>query len=301
MADGAERILVIRQGGLGDFVQALGAIAAIRKHHADAQITLLAAQAYVDAAQRSRYVNDIVVDTRKSFFDLPAFLKLYRALNAHVFTHVYDLRAERGGNYLQLLKHKPQNIVRLGSIGTAMHILDRYRDMLVPLGMKVDMPNVSWMVSDTSFFSLKKPYVLLVPGSSPAHPERRWPAMRYGALGLKLMREGYDVAVIGTNDEHEAIARVVKSCPGIHDLSGRTSVYDIATLARNAAGAVGNDSGPVHLIALCNCPVIALFSSTSDAALDAPRGDAVTVIQSDTITDISVDDVYKNLKLREGA
>ncbi|MDE1151775.1 MAG: glycosyltransferase family 9 protein [Micavibrio sp.] len=298
MAQGS--ILVIKQGSVSDFTLALGAMAAIRRHHAGAHITLLTGQAYVDAAQRSGYFNSIIVDARTGIFDVAGLLRLYRALHAAPFTHVYDLRAGQGNrSYLRLLKRQPDNIVRMDGIQSDRHISDRYSDLLRPLGMAVNLPDLSWMASDISFFGLETPYVLLVPGSSPVQPEKRWPAMRYGALGLKLLREGYDVAVLGTSAEHDVIARVVKSCPGIHDLSGRTSLYDIATLARGAAAAVGNDAGPTHIIALSNCPVIALFSAASDPALGAPRGDAVTVIQADDLADISVDDVYKNLKPRQ--
>jgi ADP-heptose:LPS heptosyltransferase len=141
--------------------------------------------------------------------------------------------------------------------------------------------------------------VLLIPGSAPQHPQKRWPALKYGALGLKLQREGYDIALLGTSAEHEAIARIMKSCPGAHDLSGRTSLYDIATLARGASGAVGNDTGPTHLIALSGCPTVALFSGGTDPAKSAPVGAAVTVIQSEPIDDISLEDVMKNFHPRK--
>ncbi|HZT52668.1 MAG TPA: ADP-heptose--LPS heptosyltransferase, partial [Stellaceae bacterium] len=40
------RILVIKLGALGDFVQAMGPAAAIRAHHPRAEITLLTAAPY---------------------------------------------------------------------------------------------------------------------------------------------------------------------------------------------------------------------------------------------------------------
>ena len=41
-----QRILVIRLGALGNIVQSLGPVAAIRAHHADAEITLLTLKPY---------------------------------------------------------------------------------------------------------------------------------------------------------------------------------------------------------------------------------------------------------------
>ncbi|MDP7425565.1 MAG: ADP-heptose--LPS heptosyltransferase, partial [Rhodospirillales bacterium] len=43
-----KKILVIKLGALGDFVQAAGPFAAIRRHHQDAEITLLTAPAFAE-------------------------------------------------------------------------------------------------------------------------------------------------------------------------------------------------------------------------------------------------------------
>ena len=305
-----EKILVIKLSALGDFILAMGAMEAIRKHHPEAHITLLTTRPFVDMAQRSRYFDAIEVDTRPAFYDLPAWLKLARFFNRGKFTRVYDLQLnDRTKFCYRLFLKKPEwsGVVKGAKLFYAnpqwrqMHAFARHKTMLAELSITVKIPDLSWMTVDVSLLGLKKPYVLLVPGSAPTWPEKRWPAIKYGALGLKLMRMGYDVAVLGTAAEQEVIDRVVKSCPGIHDLCGKTSFYDIATLARGAAGAFGNDTGPTHLIAMSGCPTMALFSRASHPELSAPVGDAVTVIQSDTLDDVSVDDVMKNFKPREEA
>ncbi len=43
-----ERILVIKHGALGDFLLATGAFQAIRRHHANAEITLLTTRPYAE-------------------------------------------------------------------------------------------------------------------------------------------------------------------------------------------------------------------------------------------------------------
>lgn len=302
-----ERILVIKLSAMGDFLLALGAMAAIRAHHKEAHITLLTTRLFVDMAQRSGYFDEIVVDTRPPAYDLRAWFKLWRFFNRSGFSRVYDLQMNgRTSRYYRLFGKKPawSGVVKGSPLFYAnpewrdMHAFYRHREVLKVAGIDVALPDIGWMQSDVSLFGLRKPYVLLVPGSAPTRPDKRWPALRYGALGLKLMQRGYDVAVLGTASERDAIDRVVKSCPGIHDLSGQTSFYDIATLARGAAGAVGNDTGPLHLITLSGCPAVALFSASSNPAHSAPVGD-VTVIQSDSLDDVSVDDVMQVFKPRE--
>ncbi len=62
--------------------------------------------------------------------------------------------------------------------------------------------------------------------------------------------------VIGTCGE-KALAAAI---PSAIDLTGQTNFGDLADLARMARFAVGNDTGPMHLIATAGCPSITLFS-----------------------------------------
>src|SRR5690606_11385580 len=87
-----EKILVIKLGALGDFIQALGPMAAIRKHHPDAQITLLTTAPYESFAKRCGYFNDIWIDARPKFMQLALWRKLKAQLNGGHFNRVYDLQ-----------------------------------------------------------------------------------------------------------------------------------------------------------------------------------------------------------------
>ena len=296
-------ILVIKLSALGDFLLALPSMAAIRQHHADAKITLLTTRAFVDMAQRSRYFDEILVDTRPKWYALDKWVDLFHKLNRGHFDRVYDLQMnKRMGRYYQLFMRKPawSGVIKGSPLfydnpdWRNMHAADRHRAVLKLAGITVGKADLSWMDADVSLLGLKKPYVLLIPGSAPTRPDKRWPAIRYGALGLKLMRYGYNVGVLGTSAEQEVIDRVVKSGPGIVNLMGKTSFYDMATLARDATAAVGNDTGPTHLIALAGCKTVAIFGASSDPLQSAPVGD-VQVIHTDDMSAVGVDDVIKAL------
>lgn len=302
-------ILVIKLSALGDFLLALGAMEAIRGHHRDAHITLLTTKPFHDIATRSRYFDAVAIDERPRFYNLCGWWKLSRFFNHGGFSRVYDLQMnDRTAVYYGLFAKKPEwsGVIRGASHfypnpeWRDMHAFRRHQAVLKVAGIEVRAPDVSWMTSDVSLLGVKKPYVLFVPGSAPTRPEKRWPAIRFGALGLKLMNEGYNVAVLGTAAEKDAVGRVMKSCPGALDLSGKTSLYDVATLARGAAGAVGNDTGPTHLIALAGCPAVVLFGPSSHPEHSAPVGD-VSIIRADSLDDVGVDDVYRLLRLRAAA
>jgi len=298
-----EKILVIKLSALGDFILALGPMEAIRRRHKDAHITLLTTQSFVDIAERSGYFSEIIIDARPKLYDLLGWYSLYKTLNTENFTRVYDLQLnKRSARYYKLFRHKPEwsGVVPDSPLFYSnpdvrkLHAFKRHQEILKVAGIDVQLPDLSWMASDVSIFGVKSPYVLLVPGSAPQHPAKRWPAKHYTTLALRLMRDGYQPVILGTAAEADVAQRITKLCPEALDLTGRTSLYDIATLARGAKGAIGNDTGPIHLIAQAGCPVVALFCTTkSNAARSAPVGKSVQVIEAQNLEDVSMIQVYK--------
>jgi ADP-heptose:LPS heptosyltransferase len=104
--------------------------------------------------------------------------------------------------------------------------------------------------------------------------------------------------VLGTAAEAPLAAAIQASCPDTLDLTGRTTIPDIAAIASRAALAVGNDTGPMHLAAAVGCPCLVLFSADSDPALTAPRGPGGTwpgVLRVADLADLTVDRVAEAL------
>jgi hypothetical protein len=64
------------------------------------------------------------------------------------------------------------------------------------------------------------------------------------------------------------------------------------------AGAVGNDTGPMHLIATAGVPSVVSFSHASDPELCAQRGPDLTILRRPRLEELSVDEVEAALRLR---
>ena len=103
--------------------------------------------------------------------------------------------------------------------------------------------------------------------------------------------------LIGANADAHATGTIASFCTQALDLTSDTSFAEIAALARGAVGAVGNDTGPMHVIATAGCPSVALYSFASDPALCAQKGPDVTILRRDLLTELSVDEVEAALKL----
>ena len=100
----AQRILVIKLSALGDIVQALGPMAAIRRHHAGAHVTALTTDPYVALLRSSPYFDDVWLDARPPLWHVPGWLALRHRLRTGRFDRVYDLQtSDRSGFYFRLL------------------------------------------------------------------------------------------------------------------------------------------------------------------------------------------------------
>ena len=105
------------------------------------------------------------------------------------------------------------------------------------------------------------------------------------------MERGSPPVLIGTAAEAPVLASISREVPGAINLGGRTSLGQIAAVARRATCAVGNDTGPIHIAATVGCPTVALFGAASDPKRSAPCGQAVTTLRRVPLASLAVDDV----------
>lgn len=302
-------ILVIKLSALGDFIQALGPMAAIRKHHPNAHITLLTTRPFEKFARQCGYFDEIWLDDRPKIFNPKGWLALTKKLNNGRFIRVYDLQNnDRTALYLKLFKHKPEWVGAARGAShrnasperTAGHAYDGHVQTLALAGISaIEIDRLEWMTGDLSDFALKDPYILLVPGCAPQHPQKRWPDENYAALAIYLIEKGYQPVLIGTQNDAEVTDFIAGQCPQALNLTDQTTFEQIATLGRSAAGCIGNDTGPMHLIAATACPSIVLFSGYSNPVRHAPKGEHVKILQEKSLKDLSLDTVIKHLPFIE--
>lgn len=298
------RILVIKLSALGDFVLSIGSFQAIRSHHPEARITLLTTAPFVSLAESLGCFDEVWIDRRPRWRDPGEWLALARRLRRGRFDRVYDLqRSQRSAEYFHLAG-RPEwvGVVRGAKYryvpprDRVLHITERETAQLALAGIPtVPLPDLSPVEADVARFGLPLPYALLVPGSAPHRPAKRWPAPCFAALANVLARRRLTPVLLGTAAEERENAKIAAACPQAHDLTGRTELQELVALGRGATLAVGNDTGPMHLIAAAGCPSLALFSAESDPAKAAPRGASVAVLREAALRDLPVERVVAAL------
>lgn len=254
--------------------------------------------------------DDVWIDDRARPISQPfQCWKLFRTLSNGQFDRVYDLqKSKRTRLYLKIMqwffkpcplwcsKHTGADFAYTTPEQNQLHIYERHKRLLETAGIKdIPHPHVNWLESDIEKFHLPEKYFLFVPGCSPTQPHKRWPKERYGEIGSWLAKQGITPVIIGRSDEEEVIQTIQKLCPESMSLMNQTTLFDLGPLGRGAVGALGHDTGPMHIIAATNCPSLLLFSYSSIPEHYAPLGFKAHVLQKNNLRDVTIEEVQKNL------
>lgn len=104
--------------------------------------------------------------------------------------------------------------------------------------------------------------VLVFPGAR--HPKRQWPVARWTALiDLIQQKHGVRVALCGGPGDRELAADICARSSGRAPevFAGRTSFPQLAELINASSLVITGDSGPLHLAAALNAPLVCLSTA----------------------------------------
>ncbi len=285
-------LLVLAPNWLGDAVMALPALADVRRHFGDARLTMGArtsvAALYamvpgVDAvltlpARAGRRVTDWAVETSAiagGRFDLAV-------LFPNSFASAWMVRragvADRWGAATDFRRALLTRAVKRPS--ARLHQAAYYQALVAAFGID-NGPCYAHVMPPAEVVdgAPEGRYVVLAPGAAYGSA-KQWPPDRFGALAALLLEAGTSVALIGSGADAAACAEVAQHAraatsgssagtassagAALVDLSGRTTLAQLATLLQQAAAVVANDSGAMHLAGAVGTPVVAVFGATNE-------------------------------------
>ncbi|HAX91231.1 MAG TPA: ADP-heptose--LPS heptosyltransferase [Rhodospirillaceae bacterium] len=299
----SERILVIKLGALGDLVLCMGAFAAIRKAHPDAEIALLTMPPFQGFAKDMPWFDRVIIDPRPKPGEIGKWINLIRDVRAFAPTRVYDFQGKPRQSILFHALGWPEwsgaalgcSHPRAWPPTPQMHYTDFLAAQLEKAGVTFERnPDLSWLAQPLDM-ELPEKFALLIPGCAPQHPHKRWPATHYAALADKLKAQGITVMAIGTKADADSINAIRALAPDVVDMVGKTTLKQLATLARSATYVIGNDTGPTHLAAAVRAQAVALMSDRVNPYWSAPRGTRTTWLQGKPLSALTVDDVWQKV------
>jgi heptosyltransferase I len=107
---------------------------------------------------------------------------------------------------------------------------------------------------------------------------KQWPAERYGETARELADAGYGVLVNAASAGDALALEVVEASAG-RAVIVPTSIAQLVSLTRRASLVIAGDTGPLHLAAALERPVVAIFGPT-DPARNGPYGTEARVLRS---------------------
>lgn len=311
-----ESLLVVRLGAMGDVLHTLSAVTALRNAFPalcvgwiieDRWSELLCARNTPLSGPRSvhRPVVDFVhiVDTkrwRKSLFSRDTKHQAGQAIRVVRGQH-YEVAADFQGALksaflarlsgakqvlgFQHPRESPARVFyqrRIEARGD--HVIEQYRSLAEAITGKAlpvcaaalprDAAAEASIGKKTS--ALSRGFVIINPGAG--WGSKQWPTERYGQVAQALSRCGLAPLINFGPGEHELALQVQNASCGVSQPIS-CSISELVALTRRARLFIAGDTGPLHLAAALQVPVVALFGPT-DPARNGPYGTRSLVLRN---------------------
>lgn len=293
-------ILLVKLSAIGDVLHTLPVLNALRQAFVDAHITWLveeAAAALIEGhpaldrvliCRRKSWIRDWKAGRRKAVVEEAA--DFVARLRDTVYDVVLDFQALlKGALWIALcrgkrkigfdrgMEHMEHSYwflnERIPPISMEVHALERNLVMLEPLGIRNVQDVVYRLPITTDHRNRVRRLLQPLSGSRPIvciNPVAKWDTKLWTARGFaavadRLVAEvGAAVIFTGAQEDRGRIDDI-RDRMSRHalDVSGQTDLMTLAALYETADAVISTDTGPMHLAAAVETPVVALFGPTA--------------------------------------
>jgi len=289
------RTLIVKPSSLGDIVQALPVLTALKETHPRARASWVVARPFADLLEGHPRLDEVIVFDRRRFARVgrsatatAEFLGFLGDLRRRRFTAVLDLQGLLRSGLMALATGAPARVgfrearelaplcytLDVAAPRGEAHAVDRYLALARRAGLAT--PRAADHLPVPAEARARVRGRLAAAGLGPGEPflavcadarwpTKQWPPDRFAAV-LARVREavgGRAVLVGGTEAVpiSRAVAAPLREAP--IDLTNATTLKELAAVVAEARVLLTNDSGPMHVAAAVGTPVVALFGPTN--------------------------------------
>ncbi|MFH1503825.1 MAG: lipopolysaccharide heptosyltransferase II [Candidatus Omnitrophota bacterium] len=275
-----KKILIVRTDRLGDLILSTPVIANLRKAYPQTHIAFICRPYTKQVLEGNPYLDEIIVyDKYGKHKSLGASIEfafclsrkkfdwaivLHPTNRTHFITFLAGIPLRIGWNRKMgfLLNKKIPHNKQQGKKHELEYTLSILRELNIPItDKKTHFPikqeseeKIGKILEDKVFLGEK--LVVIHPCAS--CPSKRWPHDSFLKLISLLKAQNIKVAIISSESEKE-LGRKMAEEKGIIDLRAKLNLSQTASLIKRADLFISNDSGPVHIAAALNKPVISIF------------------------------------------
>ncbi len=288
-----QKILIINLGGIGDLLLSSPALRSLRELYPRAEISMLLTTSGCELAKRFPYIDNVYTFNIKYDGTVPlrtvvANCRVVLTLRRKHFDLAINMRTLGSQRSAQKIKYLLKLINPLRTIGRNTEGRGHFYDIRVPetalgercemeydidtvqaLGARVDNRSMYVAIRDSSIKRvnaiLRKHNVdredLVVgvhPGGKPSH---RWDIRNFTRIIDKVSAEmPCKFIITGASDEVSLSERLQESTSAhIVNMAGRLDMEELFALVKRCNLFITNDTGPMHIAAVFNTPLVAVF------------------------------------------
>jgi lipopolysaccharide heptosyltransferase II len=298
---GARNILCIRLDSLGDVLMTSPALRGLKESRPGRRITLLTSQAGGQVAPLIEEIDQTILydppwmkatppsvhgdaefhmiqQLKRVGFDAAVIFTTFSQspLPASLMAFMADIPLRLAycrENPYQLLTHWIPETDHPEDSGMR-HEVRRQLDLVAAVGSRTSNERISIAVPQDALESARhllegieldqgKPWIIIHPGATAS--SRRYPADGFAAAAQQLAAEhGVQIVFTGTASEVQLIEHIRQSMPArSFSLAGRLSLQEFSAAVSLAPILVSNNTGPVHIAAGVQTPVVDLYALTN--------------------------------------
>ncbi len=311
-------ILVIKLSAIGDVIHTLPALNAIRDAYPDAHITWLVEEAAADLVVGHRALDRVLVSRRKKWINdfksghrikalgqAVQFVKTLRDTRYDIIIDFHALlksgllvflaKGKRKIGFGKGMQHMEHSYLflneKIPAVSMEIHALDRQFVLAEAAGARSGSVQYHIPVADDDKarvdallkkvkINVDRPIVAVNPVA--LWETKLWFNDRFAKISDLLIREhGFQVVFTGAAADQSVIEAILGMMEEkAVSLAGRTTLKMLAALYEKAGFVISTDTGPMHLAAAMDTPVIAVFGPTAPWRT-GPYGKQHQVVQAD--------------------
>lgn len=282
------RVLIIKLSSLGDLFHSLPAVHNL-KTSLGAVVDWVANIEYVALVKCFTDVDRIIPFPRHNLAQLPKFLRELRLQSYDLIIDLQGLlksalvcRCARGKKRIGPSYQREGAYLFYDEVAGAAnrqrHAVEQNLDLIRHLKLPLDPP-----VFPLNFPKVKlegsQPRVALVPNSR--WFSKNWPLEYFAATAQKLS-ELFQASffIMGSQSDQENCAKLAQAIQGpVFNLAGKLTLPQLGSYLADMQLVITNDSGPMHIAAALETPLVALFGPT-DPGRTGPYGKKNIVLTS---------------------
>ncbi len=281
------RVCLVKPSALGDVVQTLPVLAGLRARWPRAHLAWVVNRSLVGLLARHPQLDEVIPFDRaaRGWRRARAALDLARTLRAGRFDLVIDLQGLLRSGLMARATSAPRRVGfataregaswcytdRIQVPSEIVAAVPRYWYLAQALGCVGQPPRAQLGLSPADRAWARQELARLTGPRLAIHPgalwaTKRWPVAQFAEVARQAMRaRGAGVVLVGGPGEEDLCGDLARQLdPGnTVNLAGRTNLLQLAAVLAEADLVLANDSGPMHLAAAMETPVVALFTCTS--------------------------------------